>query len=233
MSSLSPTPALQTTRTLGATRGAARCIVAGTLNRYAHRQRVDPLLLRHLFASAFRATILAGWPANMAPPQDVLLGLQSGRRTVVPLCGLRLHVPLSSTTPACPYAASLFYRGPEGLVPMAERAFGHPDNLRAAARVQGLPSELGVEAIRRITLALARAAEPDSILAAQYRDDIAGWEAYRVVEVVRFVRDPRVQIELHRARALDRRCNPGDLLGVGLPIHDWLTPVLRWMRGGG
>lgn len=233
MTYLSPTPALPVARTYGATPGAARCLVASALARYAADRGVEPLVLRGLFASAFRAAVLGGWRADLELPHDVLLGLQSGPRVVVPLRGLRLHLPVDPLFSVQPFAVSLYAPTQAGLIGLPERAFGHPDQLMAAARVLRLPSDLGVLAVRQVVVALARPLAPGAAIVVDYSDSGLGWEAYQMVRVVHRVCNPATQIDRVRATALDRRAQPGDMLGVGLPVQDWLTPALRWMCGGG
>jgi hypothetical protein len=157
----------------------------------------------------------------------------SGPRHAVTIGGLDVRVSLAEPSMLAPTSVTPFSRGPDGLVVGADAAFGTPDRLVAAARVLGLPPELGVDALRAVLRELCRPMSPTGVLTARYVDDGVGWQGFRLVEVVEQVEDPGTQIPLATARTLDRDCRPGDLLGLGVPVRDWLTPLLCWMAGGG
>jgi hypothetical protein len=210
----------------------ARRAVDAALRRFTRRARVEPLLVRHVLAASIRAALLRAFPDETLLRAPVLLGLVPGPRAAVPIGGLDVRVAVGDGPGLVPREVTPFVRGVDGLVAGDAVAIGAPDHLVAAARVLGVPPEVGVDAVRAVVRELVRAQGHAGVAAARYVDD-AGWQVFHFAEVVVRVHDPATQIGLAEARAWDASCEPGDWLGVGASPGDWLTPLLLWMAGGG
>jgi hypothetical protein len=193
----------------------------------------DPVRLQAVFRHHLAATVDGAFPKD--PPRSgiVTLGLHRGERLRLRVGAVLLRTPLPESSELIPASVTLVHRDRGSLRMAHQIRFGAPAHLRAAARAVGTSSSLGVDAIEGVVRELGRCLEPHAPVAALYEDPVLGWEAYRFLEVRHRVHDPDRHVALDRARTLEPTCGPGDLIGLSLPVQDWLTPLLSWMRGAG